>query len=132
MTAPVTPLFKVKVAVEIVAASMFSLKVAAIAPFTATPVALLAGLVDETVGAVVSGAGALAGAGLSHDAMAMLKRIAKPNLIVLIFAVRWACVLDRDNLPPPPPCQFAMSLPVQSGAKVTMNSSKFHLLFEPT
>jgi hypothetical protein len=35
---------------------MFSLKVAVIAAFTATPVALLAGLVDEMVGGVVSGA----------------------------------------------------------------------------
>ena len=55
LTVPVTKLFKVKVACETVLASTGSLKVAVIAAFTATPMALLAGMVDETVGAVTPG-----------------------------------------------------------------------------
>jgi len=75
----------VNVAVVTVVAAIGSLKVAVIAAFTANPVALLAGLVDETVGGVVSGAVPPPPPPPPHDAMAMLKRIAKANLIVLIF-----------------------------------------------
>jgi hypothetical protein len=55
VTEPVTPLFKKNVAGDTVEASMASLKVAVIAAFAATPVALFPGLVDETVGATASG-----------------------------------------------------------------------------
>ena len=54
VTVPVTPLFKVNVAVLTVDAVIVSLNVAVIAEFTATFVALLAGLTDVTVGGVVS------------------------------------------------------------------------------
>jgi hypothetical protein len=54
VTVPVTPLFKVNVAVLTVDAVIASLNVAVIEVFTATAVALLTGLVDDTVGAVVS------------------------------------------------------------------------------
>ena len=47
---PVTPLFNVKVAELTVDAAIGSLNVAVIAAFTATAVALFAGLVDDTVG----------------------------------------------------------------------------------
>ena len=50
----VVPSFTKNVAVVIVEESMASEKVAVIALFTATSVALLAGVVEETVGAVVS------------------------------------------------------------------------------
>ena len=52
---PVTPLFKVNVVVFIEDASIASLNVTVTALFTAKPVAPFAGLVDETVGGVVSG-----------------------------------------------------------------------------
>ena len=50
----VVPSFTRNVAVVMVEESMASEKVAVIAVFTATSVALLAGLVEETIGAVVS------------------------------------------------------------------------------
>lgn len=53
ITVPITPP-TVNVAVVTVAASIVSLNVAVIVVFTATPVALFDGLVDETVGDVVS------------------------------------------------------------------------------
>src|SRR5205823_9837825 len=49
------PCFKVKVALVIVEGSIASLKMTAIFPLMATPVAALAGTVALTVGAVVSG-----------------------------------------------------------------------------
>lgn len=84
VTVPVTPLFKVKVALEIVDASMFSLNVAVIAAFTATPAALLAGLVDETVGGVVSVVEAPPPPP-PQAATAILKSITKANLVVFNF-----------------------------------------------
>jgi len=48
------PCFKVKVAVVIVTGFMASLKVAVIFPFLLTPAARLTGIVELTVGAVVS------------------------------------------------------------------------------
>ena len=53
-TVPVTPPLKVNEAEVIVAGSIGSLNVAATAVLTTTPVALLAGLVELTVGGVVS------------------------------------------------------------------------------
>ena len=55
VTVPVTPPLSVKVDVPIVVVSIDSLKVAAIASLTSTPVAPFNGLVEMTVGAVVSG-----------------------------------------------------------------------------
>ena len=55
VTTPLTPLLKVKVAGDTVVASIASLNVAVIAAFAATPVALYAGLIKETVGAVAAG-----------------------------------------------------------------------------
>ena len=54
VTVPVTPPFRVKVAVPIVAISMTSLNMAEMAVFIATPVAPSAGVVEITPGAVVS------------------------------------------------------------------------------
>jgi len=54
VTAPVTPLLKVKVLVATDVAAIASLKVAVTAAFTATPVALMVGLVNITVGGVMS------------------------------------------------------------------------------
>ena len=56
----VLPAFRVKVAVVMLAGSIASLKVALIAVLMGTPVIELAGLVEETVGGVVSGAGPVA------------------------------------------------------------------------
>ena len=55
VTVPVTPPLSVKVDVLIVVVSIDSLKVAVIASLTSTPVAPFNGLVEMTVGAVVSG-----------------------------------------------------------------------------
>ena len=57
MPAIAPPPFKVNVAVVRVAADIASEKVAVIAEFLATPVTPVAGIVDDTVGAVVSAAG---------------------------------------------------------------------------
>ena len=53
----IAPPFKMNVAVVIVPAFIASEKVAEMAEFIAMPVAPAAGIVDDTVGTVVSGAG---------------------------------------------------------------------------
>jgi len=58
LTVPPTP-FTVKPDVVTEAGRMFSLNVALTAAFVATPVALLAGFVEVTVGAVASAAAAV-------------------------------------------------------------------------
>ena len=56
MTVPaIEPLFTKNVAVVMLEAFMASEKVAVMALFTATPVALLVGIVESTSGCVVSG-----------------------------------------------------------------------------
>ena len=55
----VSPCFKVKVTEIIVNGFIASLKMAVIALLIATPVAALTGMVELTVGAVVSGVGAV-------------------------------------------------------------------------
>jgi len=83
VTVPVTPLSNVKVVVDKVDAVMGSLKVAVIAEFSATLVALLAGLVEETVGAVVSAVEVVVPPPPPHAAKTMLNSMTK--IIFIVF-----------------------------------------------
>jgi hypothetical protein len=77
---------------------MFSLKVAVIAAFTATLVALLAGLVDETVGGVVSVTAPVVNDQVWLEAIAFPAASFAPVVIVAVYVVEAARLLDGVNV----------------------------------
>ena len=91
----VVPCFKVKVAVVIVKGFIALLKVAAMFPPIATPVAAFAGTVVElTVGAVVSGVVPVVKLQTKAVASALPARSLAPVVIVAVYKVLTARVLD--------------------------------------
>ena len=83
----VVPCFKVKVLVLIVDASIASLNVLAICPLRPTPLAVLAGTVALTVGAVVSGATPVVKLQTKSAASALPARSLAPGLILAVYTV---------------------------------------------
>src|SRR5204863_6940685 len=89
---PVTPATR-KLAVLIVKGSIASLKVALMARLVATPVAALAGTVELTVGAVVSGVAPVVKLQLKPVVSALPARSLAPVVTVAVYAVRGARAL---------------------------------------
>src|SRR5207253_1814863 len=92
-TVPATvaaPCFKVKLAVLIVKGSIASLKMAAILPLMATPVAALAGTAALTVGRVVSGVAPVVKLQTKFAASALPARSLAPVVTVAVNVVRGA------------------------------------------
>ena len=89
----VVPCFKVKVTVVIVKGSIASLKVAVTALLMVTPVAALAGTVELTVGAVVSGVAPVVKVHTLLTASALPAKSLDPVVIVAVYVVLAARLL---------------------------------------
>ena len=94
VTVPVTPPLSVNVDVPIVVVSIASLKVAVIASLTSTPVAPFNGLVEMTVGAVVSGRVVVVVLVVVVELVVVLLVVVGTVVLVVVVVVLEVVVLD--------------------------------------